>query len=209
MSVMRAIKVRETYKEWFKTVIKFTLSSSSLKPLSIEYVNDVYRGISAKNCSRDEREKSETRVHLQSLEQKMLSNKGWLTLFHNIKISNISLVYLQLISVVMILYSQVRCQYSSKKENETFKISSSATKVFDCNPEEVNTRMIFHALQQKTSVGVYSKDTDVIVLIIFAYALNKINEKWVMKIETNKFIYIRKTAEYFSKATPNSYSYRV
>ena len=58
MSVMTAIKVKETYKEWFKTVIKFTLPSSSLMPLAIEYLNDVYRGISAKNCSRDERGQS-------------------------------------------------------------------------------------------------------------------------------------------------------
>ena len=35
MSVMRAITVKETYKEWFKTVIKFTLPNSSLNPLSI------------------------------------------------------------------------------------------------------------------------------------------------------------------------------
>ena len=51
MSVMRVIKVEETFKEWFKKVIKFTLQSNNLKPLSIGYANDVYRGISAKNCS--------------------------------------------------------------------------------------------------------------------------------------------------------------
>ena len=43
--------------------------------------------------------------------------------------------------------------------------------------------MIFHALQQKTNVAVCSKDTDVLVLSVFAYALNKINVKWVMKID--------------------------
>ena len=74
MSVMRAIKVKETYKEWFKTVIKFTLPSSSLKPLSTEYVNDMYRGISAKNCSKDESGQSKTRLLLESL-----------SFFHNIK----------------------------------------------------------------------------------------------------------------------------
>ena len=58
MSVMRGIKV--TYKKWYMTIIKFTLPSSSLKPLSIKYANDVYRGISAKNCSRKERGQSET-----------------------------------------------------------------------------------------------------------------------------------------------------
>ena len=48
---------------------------------------------------------------------------------------------------------------------------------FECNNEEGNTRIISHALQQKKNVAVYSKDTDVLVLMVFAYALNKISEK--------------------------------
>ena len=66
-------------------------------------------------------------------------------------------------------------QVNSK--NEIFEISSSATKFFECNHEEGNTRIVFHVLQQKTNVAVYSKDTDVLVLMVFGYALNKINEK--------------------------------
>ena len=50
-----------------KTVVRLTLSGSSLKPVSEEYVNNLYRSISANNCSKDERGQSETRVHLQSL----------------------------------------------------------------------------------------------------------------------------------------------
>ena len=75
MSLMRAIKVKDTYKEWIKTVIKFTLPISSLKPLSIEYVNDVYRGFSAKNCSTGERGETETQV------QKIQPSKEWLAFF--------------------------------------------------------------------------------------------------------------------------------
>ena len=67
----------------------FTLPSGSLKPLSIEYVNDVYRGISAKNCSRDERGQFETRMHLQSLEQKMQLNEEWPAFFQNIFLINL------------------------------------------------------------------------------------------------------------------------
>ena len=67
------------------TIIKLILQSSSLKPLSVEYVNNVYQGISAKNCPREERGQSETWVHLKSLEQKMLSNKEWLVIFQNMK----------------------------------------------------------------------------------------------------------------------------
>ena len=75
MLVITAIRVKETYKGRFKTDIKFTLPSSILKPLLAVYVYDMYQGISAKNCSRDERRQSGTRVHLQSLQQKILSNK--------------------------------------------------------------------------------------------------------------------------------------
>ena len=55
----------------------YMLTASVMKglmPLSIEYVNNVYRVISAENCSRDERGQSETRLHLQSL-----------SFFHNIE----------------------------------------------------------------------------------------------------------------------------
>ena len=66
--------------------------------------------------------------------------------------------------------------------------------------------MIFHALQQKTNVVVCSKDMKVLVLMVFAYAINKINEKLVIKIETNKFFNIRKIVEYlgtdFTKNLP-------
>ena len=33
--------------------------------------------------------------------------------------------------------------------------------------------------------------------MVFAYTLNEINEKWEMKIETNKLMSIRKNVEYF------------
>ena len=64
-----------------------------------------------------------------------------------------------------------------KNKNEIFEISSSVTKFFECNNEEGNTRIIFHALEQRANVAVYSKDTDVLVLMVFTYALNKIKEK--------------------------------
>ena len=35
-----------------------------------------------------------------------------------------------------------------------------------------------------------------VVLMVFAHALNEINEKWVMKIDTNNLMSIRKNVEY-------------
>ena len=51
-----------------------------------------------------------------------------------------------------------------------------------------------HYTHQKTNVVVFSKDTDVLVLMVFAYAISKINE--VMKIESRKSFNIRKIVEF-------------
>ena len=75
----------------------------------------------------------------------------------------------------MILYNHLLPTLANN-ENEIFKISSSVTKVFECNHEEDGTRITFHALQQKTNVVVCLKVTDVLVLLVFAYPLTKINE---------------------------------
>ena len=85
-------------------------------------------------------------MHLKSLEQNMLSNKEWLAFFHNIKNKQ------HLCGNDFVQSSKLPILVNNK--NETFKISSIVTKVFDCNHKEVDTRMIFHVLQQKTNTAV-------------------------------------------------------
>ena len=85
-------------------------------------------------------------MHLESLEQKMLSNKEWLAFFHNIKNKQ------HLCGNDFVQSSKLPILVNNK--NETFKISSSVTKVFDCNHKKVDTRMIFPVLQQKTNIPV-------------------------------------------------------
>ena len=86
-------------------------------------------------------------MHLKGLEQKMLANKEWLAFFHNIKNKQ------HLCGNDFVQSSKLPIPVNNK--NETFKISSRVTKVFDCNHREVDTRMIFSVLQQKANIAVY------------------------------------------------------
>ena len=83
---------------------------------------------------------------MKSLEQKMLSNKEWVAFFHNIKNKQ------HLCGNDFVQSSNLPILVNNK--NETFKISSSVTKDFDCNHKEVDTRMIFPVLQQETNIAV-------------------------------------------------------
>ena len=66
-------------------------------------------------------------------------------------------------------------------------VNNENTKVFECKHKEGDSRMIFHALQQQASVAVCSKDKNVLLLMVFAYALNKTNGMQVMKTESRQY----------------------
>ena len=138
-------------------------------------------------------------MHLQGLEQKMLFNKEWLIFFHNIKnkqhLLNLFVTYLCADDFVK---SSLLATLANN-ENEIFKIASSVKKVFEYNHEEDNIRIIFYALMQKIDVVVCLKYADVLVLLVFAYALTEMNEIQVMKIETRKCVNIRKNCRIFSQ----------
>ena len=85
-------------------------------------------------------------MHFKSLEQKMLSNKGCLAFFHNIKNKQ------HVCGNDFVQSSKLPTLVNNK--NETFKISSSVTEVFDCNHKEVDTRMYDHVSQQKKNIAV-------------------------------------------------------
>ena len=110
-------------------------------------MNDVYGGISANNCTKNERGHSETRVHLRTLEQEMLFNKEWLTFIHNIKDNQ----YLFTLFLTFLCHESMWAILVDN-EHETFKTSSNVKMVFDCNYKETDSRMIFHALQQRTNL---------------------------------------------------------
>ena len=106
-----------------------------------------------------------------------MSNKKWFVFFHNINIKQhlLTLFVTYLYPDNFVHSSPLSIPVNNK--NEIFKISSSVTKVFECKQEEADTRIILYASQQKADVFACSKYSDVLVLVVFAYALSKDNEK--------------------------------
>ena len=53
--------------------------------------------------------------------------------------------------------------------------------LFENNHEEADTRMVLHALYKNTNVVISSKDTDVLILLVYMHALKNITSKWCMR----------------------------
>ena len=66
----------------------------------------------------------------------------------------------------------------------------------DCNHEEADTKLIFHALREDTDCVVVARDTDVLVLMVYAYAKHRIRRNWYMKYSAGKYANIGKIVQY-------------
>ena len=58
-----------------------------------------------------------------------------------------------------------------------------ASETFECNHEEADSRLVLLACEKNTVVVVVAKDTDVLVILVHAYAIVKPSSNWFMKID--------------------------
>ena len=63
--------------------------------------------------------------------------------------------------------------------------------LFRCNHEDADTRLVLHASRVDTNVVAVSKDTDVLLPMVHAYAKIKPNGSWFMKVDHEKCVNIK------------------
>ena len=83
------------------------------------------------------------------------------------------------------------------EKESTWKMTKNYVhQMFSCNHEEADTRMVLHASLDDVDCVVCSKDTDVLLLLAFAYNKKSPSKHWFMKYETEKYADIKKVVEY-------------
>ena len=65
------------------------------------------------------------------------------------------------------------------------------TIIKSCSHEEADTRLVLHAIEQESDVVVVCKDTDVLMLLVWAYSSYKVTHNWYFKYEGEKYACIR------------------
>ncbi len=197
MAAMRSIKPKATYRDWLVSLLKFTLPRDDRDPIRVEIVNDTYYKESVKSGTRDKRGEQGRRVHVQGFDQEMLKRNEWLSFFHNIENKT---------DLIRVAANFLRSQEAKKHicvpllftdKEETWKITrDSATMLFQCNHEDADTRLILHACLEDTNVVIVAKDTDVFILMVYAYCMERPKAKWYMKIDHDRFIDIEKVVKF-------------
>ena len=127
----------------------------------------------------------------------MLQPDAWKSFFNNIdnktNLINLLVAYLRSDS----FSNQIRIPVIVNDDKNTWKITREFSEIiFKSNHEEADTRIKLHALKEDTKVVVVSKDTDVLILLVYTYAKYKPTQEWYMQIDANKFASIRSIVEY-------------
>ena len=141
--------------------------------------------------SRDEGVVSR-RIHLSGLDQLMPQGEQWNNFFNN-KDNKEDLITLavsffqsdegrRLLNYPLVINSK----------EETWKITRKMIEPLErCNHEEADYRMIYHATKLRLKSNIVAKDTDVLILLLYAMSQMTEEAQLFMKIDSSEYIDIR------------------
>ena len=64
--------------------------------------------------------------------------------------------------------------------------------LFSSNQEEADTRIALHCSESSKPVLVKAKDTDILILMVYAFALTSPPYDWYLQIDNGKIVSIKK-----------------
>ena len=199
MAFISCLKPKKTYKEWISALIRFIFPDSSITMKLFAFINDTYKADSMKNITRQERGTSSTKFNIPGSEQNMLQGDTWQELLNDNEYKDQLIKSIDALefgsgilprSILFIITSREKDYFVSPAGNKVVS-------VFD--HEEADSRLVLLASKVDSDIVVVCKDTDVLILMIWAYSKLNITNNWYFKYDRNKFADIRKMCSYVGK----------
>ena len=176
-----------------ESATKFITSPDITEATAMAMINDTYLELSSISGTRKQRgEKQSARTHVEGPKQHMPIGMKWQeflsvgenkeqlisllgTYFENLSNNN-------LLSMPLIFTTGDKTLHLENGEETIIK---------SCSHEEADTRLVLHAIEQESDVVVVCKDTDVLMLLVWAYSSYKVTHNWYFKYEGEKYACIR------------------
>ena len=197
MAAIRSIRPRKTYKDWLKAFILFIHPPIVVEPIGLSLINDVYFKESTKGCTRSKRGEAGVTINVGGLDQHMPQGKNWNSFLSNGE-NKTSLINLIGSSIELVeIKSLVKVPFIFTKNENTYELKNNiVTEVGHSNHEEADTRLIMHALNSQNDIVIVCEDSDVLILMIWAYSKFNVKRKWFMKYDDEKYACIKTIVEY-------------
>ena len=201
LASIRTFKRKETYEKWMEGLLQFITPSKLDDPTMMGMINDTYLQLNAKTSTRKKRgEKTFTRTHVEGRKQHMPTgiewqeflcvgeNKEQLLVLLSGYVENIAKK--QLLPMPLIFTAG----------DQTIRLENGRDSVRTiCNHEEADTRLVLQAFEEESDAVIVSKDSDVLILLVWAYVFYDIQKEWYLKYENEKYANIRLICDTFGR----------
>ena len=199
MAAVRTVGTKKTYKEWIKALVTFITPLDEVEPIQFGMINDVYIEGSTKNCTRSKRGESGGIVKVEGFEQHMQHGRSWHEFLCNAK-NKTELLKLIGRFIKDEMKNQLSIPFIFTTEDRTYEMKNNIVEqIGTSNHEEADTRLILHAILTQTDTVIVCEDTDVLILMVWAYAKFNITKEWYMKYESTSYARIKDIVDYLGE----------
>ena len=96
--------------------------------------------------------------------------------------------------------SKLPYEYIVTANEKTVKVSNASLHVLsNCNHEEADTRLFLHAIRSEKDCVIVASDTDVLILLVWAYGHYQVKKNWYFQYETHCFVNVSMVCDYLGK----------
>ena len=179
------LKPKKTNKEWISALIIFIFPDSSITIKLLGFINETYNLDSIKNITRQERGTSSTNFKITGFEQNMPQGDTWQGLLNDNEYKD---KLMEMIKEYVLEFGSGILPRSipfiiTSREKNYFVLPTGNKVISVCNHEEADTRLVLHASKVDSDVAVVCKNTDVLILMIWAYSKLNITNNWYFKYD--------------------------
>ena len=173
------------------------MPQSKFKPRDLGIIFDSYSTATTKELTQIRRGTVGRRIHITSSEQSMPRAKDWNMFPRNSENKTELIRFLVNYYKSDSVRSKLRLPLTVTEEDKTWLLTNTNVEQLDhCNHTEADTRLVLHASRCKNPVIIRATDTDIMILLCYAYSTCKPPHDWLMKID-HRYISISKVTDQF------------
>jgi hypothetical protein len=184
MAAVKSISAKQTWGEYADALLNFCTPPSHSRPQQLGIIFDSYSTATTKELTQTCRGAPGRRIHITSSEKRMPKGKDWDSFLRNSENKTELIRFLVSYYKTDAVRSKLNIPLTVTEEEKTWLITRVKIEQLEsCNHHEADTRLILQASKSNDPVVVLATDTDVLILLSYAYSIRKPLHEWLMKID--------------------------
>lgn len=200
MAAVQSVFPKDTWGEFADSLFTFCMPSKTFNPSSLVIIMDTYGKHRIKAMTQKRRGHSERKVLITEKGQAMPKGKDWNTFLQSGDNKTELIKFLANHYHSDSFRSKLDIPLVFTESNNTWMITSEEVLLLEqCNHHEADTRVVRHASLSDRPVVVVATDTDIFVLLVYAFSKVAPAEKWYMKIDKDSYVDIGDVCRTYGK----------